>query len=281
MQRTRARLSVFLIIITVIAACALRFFQLFKLTDSDTGLVTGSSGTSLIIYSLLALTLGFAVIYAGFDDIKVKTFDFENKNKKILMASFLLMLGFFVDYIHQCYNCCIYFDSVSYVEYTYVIPLIISGLLALMSSFYIFTFMLTVKSSGYDFRNFTVLHFLPLAWGFSRLCVIMTKIVYALSGIESIIELGTLIFSMCFWLNFISAVDKQNFAAAKTFVFSSIMLMAFSTVLVVPRALMIITGNASLLYEKDFTSTAYIMSGIFACVLTLDINKRNNAIKEN
>lgn len=279
MQRTTAKLSVFSIFITVLAACALRFFQLLALTDAQTGLVAQNGKSSVVLYIMLMLCFAGTLLYCKGLELKVRTFDFENNGKAVSVGAVLLALSFFADFIHQCYNTYSYLEGASYMEYRYLIPLILSALLALVSSFYFITFSKTANGANYDFRNFTLLHFAPLAWAFTRLCMIMTRLLNAVSDVETGVEFIFLAIFISFMFSFISAVDKKECAATGVFVFTAAALCEVAFVIVLPRVLMIVSGKLNDLFIPDFTAVSYIMLGVFSLILIRDINKRN--LKEN
>lgn len=273
MQRTR--LPVVLIILTVAASCALRFFQLLRLTDTSTGLVDSSSPTSAGIYICLALCLAFSFWYGVITKKKQAVFDIENSGKSVGFLTLLMAVFFFADFIHQCYNCYSYVESVSYIEYTYVVPLVISSVFAVISCFYFLIFYLSSRGTNYDFRNFTVFHFAPAIWAFARLCVIMSKLVDPIGGIETCLEFLVLILAICFNFCFLSGLDKKKAQVTSLFSFSAVSLSSFCIVLTVPRILMIISGNIKLLVKPDFSTITYLVLGLFALAVIRDISKKN------
>lgn len=275
MQRARTKLPVLFIALTVVGSCALRFFQLLKFTDHSTGLVDEKNELSLVVYGLLGLSLVFALLYGKTVKDRHCVFNIEKSGKAVYISALVLAVSFFADFIHQCFNCYSYIESVSYVEYTYVIPLIISAVLGLISSFYFIVFYLSSKGTNYDFRNFTVFHFAPSAWAFTRLCVIMSKLVDPLDGIETCMEFVVLVLTICFMFSFVSAVDKKDAGVTCFFTFSCVSLFSFGFVLTVPRILMLISGNIKHLANSDFSVSTYLMLGILAFAVIKDISKKN------
>lgn len=275
MQRARTKLPVIFIVLTVAVSCALRFFQLLRLTDSSTGMVESSSSTSIALYACLTLCLAFSFWYGILYKKRQTVFNIENSGKSVGFLTLLMAIFFFADFIHQCYNCYSYVESVTYVEYTYVIPLVVSAVFAVISCFYFLVFFLSSRGANYDFRNFTVFHFAPAVWAFARLCVIMSKLVDPLDGIETCMEFAVLILAICFNFCFLSAVDKKNARVTCLFSFSAVSLSSFCTVLTVPRILMIISGNIKLLAKPDFSTITYLVLGLFALAVIRDISKKN------
>ena len=275
MQSARTKLPVIFIAVSVIFACALRFFQLFTLTDIKSGLVVGGEKTSCAIYGIIALcALACGVFAKSIGRLDIK-FVLPRKNNYVIFCSTALSVFFFIDFIHQCFNCYNYVERVSYVEPAYIVPLIICAALGIVSSFYFAVFTMTVKGTNYDFRNFTIFHFAPAAWAFTRLCVILTKLVDFFNGIETYIEFITLVFVICFSFSFVSSVDKKDGTITSFFAFSSVMLLSASLILTVPRVLMMITGNYNLLTDTDFSLGTYFMLGIFAVSVLKNVNKES------
>lgn len=266
MQKARAKISVLLLIITVVAACILRFFQIY----SDTG-ITGSYAVYLIIFSGFV----FAGVYANSKRNLAKTFDIENGQRSVFLSSMILAVTFFYDFIHQGYNCYDYVSRVSYVDYTYIVPLGISGVFALLSCFYFLTFSLTMKNSNYDFRNFTLLHFSPVIWAIIKLFGIMLQIVDVKVNSEICCEFILLCVIICFLLSMISAVDRGDAPTTAFFVFSSVILAFMSCVVGVVRVALIIAEKGNNMNSVSFSAVTYIMLGIFSIHLLSDIYKRS------
>ncbi len=275
MQKTRARLPVLLIIITVIAACVLHFFQLYD-GQNEGKILFSENLPSYIVYVLIFSGFIFAFFYAVFKKNLSCTFDTQKGKASIFLSSVLLALSFFYDFIHQGYNCYSYASSAFYIDYTYVVPMGISGVFALISSFYFFTLAMTEKNENYDFKNFTLLHFAPVAWAFVRLIGIMVQIVDVKINIEVFCEFILLCVTLCFLFSMISAVDKNGENTTRVFVFSSVLLTFMSCIVALPRIALIIMGVSGVFGEVTFSSVTYIMLGLFSFTLLYDINKRSN-----
>lgn len=275
MRKTRARLPVFLIVITVIAACVLHFFQLYGEHSKDVSSFSWDF-PSYIVYVLIVLGFIFAFFYAVFKKNLARTFDIQKGKAGIFLSSVLLAVSFFYDFIHQGYNCFSYASSSFYIDYTYIVLIGISGVLALISSFYFFTLALSEKNENYDFKNFTFLHFAPVAWAFVKLIGIMMQIVDVKINIEVFCEFILLCVTLCFLFSMICAVDKNGENTTRVFVFSSVLLTFMSCIVALPRIVLIIMGVSSIFGEVTFSSVTYIMLGIFSFTLLYDINKRSN-----
>lgn len=275
MQKARAKISVLLIIVTVIAACVLHFFQLHTYSDGVQNQEQVNTNFSFIIYLLIFLGFVLSAVYSSLKKMTANVFELENGRSSIFLSSILLSISFFYDFIHQGYNCYSYISGVSYVEYAYIVPLAITCLFALVSCFYFITFAMSAKNENYDFRNFTFLHFSPVIWAFSKLLTMMIRIVDIRVNIETFCEFILICVMLGFFLSLISAIDKQDSGAKKTFVFFSCMLTFMSSIVAVPRMIEIVLSSGDSIGQVSFSSVTYLMLGIFSLVLLVDLNKRS------
>ncbi len=273
MQKTVSIITSSVIAISVIAVCVLRFYQLLKYTDPSTGYILGNGDLTYIIYGLLILGLVSVALYS-FRNMKTACILDQNTGRLIPVTAYLLSAVFFIDFIHQCCNCFDYFQSTPYVEYNYIIPLAVSGISALLSCFYYATLAMTCRGTEYDFRNFTLIHFAPAAWAFSKLIVITVKIMDVTAGVETFCEFIFLSAFLCFSFCFISGVEKSEEKATRMFIFSALITFILSAVVALPRLFIMISGNFKLLNSVDFSCSTYIMLGIFSLALVRDIKKR-------
>lgn len=272
MRNTKAKIPVMFIVITVVAACVLHFFKLMQQTgrnifDFDTDIF------SYVIYALMAVCAAACGIYASGQRDLPETFDTERKNKKFSAIVLLLSVSMFFDFLHQCYNCYEYVQSVAYIEYAYLVPIGLSGLAALLCSFYFLTFSLTYKNDNYDFRNFTWLHFAPVLWAFVRMLMIMSRIVDIKSSFEICCEFLFLCVLLCFLFCVISALERKGKGTTKLLVFSAVSTFSFSVILTAARIIMIVTGGFEKMDDVTFSNVTYMMTGIFALALITNIKR--------
>jgi len=273
LRNTAGKLSAVILTISAVSACVIRFLLLLEFTDSKTGFINQNESLVCVFYLLVLICIVCSAIFAV---CKKQTMPvFENQGgKSLLLPAVFLCVTFFFDFIHQCYNCFVNIQSSTYVQYTYVVPLGLSGLFALLCSFYFFTMAVTAKNGNYDFKNFILFHFMPVLWAFTRLLIIMTEIVDIKTAVETVCEFALLVFLLLFFISFISAVDKRTQKASGVFVFSCCAVSVLSAVTVLPRLAVILSGNSRVLYDVDFTLTAYMALGIFSAILLWSINKR-------
>ena len=201
-------------------------------------------------------------------------FDDEHRSKSDYYAAILVSASFFYDFVHQIYNCYGYISKTSYVEYTYIVPLALSGVFALLCCFYFGTVSLSLTGSNFDFKNFTLIHFVTIMWCFLKLLLIMQKLVDFKLDVDCLLEFLTLISLTVFFFCFISSIDKQG-EIRKGFILFSILSLIFSFTLAAPRLLMIIIGKGNLLSNVDYSLITYIVIGAYARSLSNKALKRN------
>ena len=269
--------SFFAVIITAIAACFLRFFQLIRFTDSQTGFVIGDNKLTYIIYGILALSIAFAFVYSLLARRYVRKINFIG-NKLIYASLLILSASFFFDFVHQVYNCQNYIlssDKKSYIEYNYLFPMAFQALFALLTCFYLIICAKSVRGTMIDFKNFKFFHLVPLAWGFCRLLAIMTEI-FEVESVESFLEFVFVVFYCGFTLCCASSVDDENKLIKPSFSFFALGLFACAFSFSLARILMIISGEFAKLNQVSFSSVTYLLIGFFAvmCELAVYITKK-------
>lgn len=271
MRNTKAKIYALFIVITAVVACVSRFF-LFSETLNDS-----AHSSNILLYSVylfIFLSAVFSALYASCAKKNAKTFDFEQAPKGIYITSIALSVTFFYDFLHQGYNCYKYLTETDYADYTYLVPVLIGCVSALVCCFYYITVAATAKNTNYDFRNFTLLHFVPLVWALSKLFLIMFKIVDITENIDMACEFVLLCALMCFLFSMISAIDKKEDSATRVFIFSCVFLGCMALVVGVPRIASLVFYGAKLT-SVTYSAVTYIMLGAFSLSLLKDLNKRS------
>lgn len=271
MRNTKAKISALFVVITAVAACVSRFFLLSGAQNAE---AAGSTVFLYGVYLFIFLSAVFAALYASCAKDNAKTFDFEQVPKGIYISSIALSVTFFYDFLHQGYNCYKYLTESDYTDYTYLIPVSVGCVFALVCCFYYITVAATAKNTNYDFRNFALLHFVPLVWALSKLFLIMFKIVDITENIDMACEFIFLCALMCFLFSMISAVDKKDAPATRIFVFSCVFLGCMSLVVGVPRIASVALGRAEF-GSAAYSAVTYLMLGAFSLSLLKDLNKRS------
>lgn len=270
MQKDRGRLPVYFIAVLVFSACLVHFFQLLRFTDKSTGYFNGGTAMPIIIYSLVFAAVGLAGLYAK-QCVLSSPVMMTDGNKRLYFGSAFLSVAMFADFVHQCFSCYDYISKTNYIEYAYIIPLAMAGLFALICCFYFAVLSITAKGSNYDFRNFTFLHFIPVLWAFTRLILIMIKIVDIKQDSDTVLEFLLLSFMLMFFFSYILMLDN-NGRVSRLFVFSALSSFVFASVIALPRLAILVSGQGAVLCPADYTSISYFAVGLFA---VLQIKKKN------
>lgn len=264
MQKDRGKLPIYLIAVLVFSSCLVHFFQLLRFTDKSTGYFNGDSAIPFIVYILVFAAVGLAGLYSRRSEAPAPI-DLSGGNKRLYYSSAFLSAAMFAEFIHQCFSCYSYFSKTNYIEYAYIIPMILAGFSAIICCFYFAVLSITARGSNYDFRNFTFLHLVPVLWAFMRLILIMIKIVDVKQDSDTVLEFLLLSFMLMFFFSYILILDN-NEKALKSFVFSAISTFALASVIALPRFAIIIAGKGDVLYPADYTSISYFAVGVFAAV---------------
>lgn len=276
MQKTRNNLPVYLIMIPVLIACVLRFSLLLGFTNAKTGLVENAPNLVAMLY----ITCTVLIIACVLASVKHKPlsalvyFDDDKKSKNDYYMVVAVAVSFFYDFVHQAYNSYDYISSHSYIEYTYIVPLALSGVLALLCSFYFGTISLSINGSNFDFRNFTFMHLVPIVWCFLKLLLIMQRLINFKYDVDAFLELFVLMSFVAFLLSFTYSIDKQG-EVKKSFVSFSYLSFAFAILLCAPRLIILIIGKDNVINSVDYSLITYIVLGIYALSLS------QKALKEN
>lgn len=260
------------IIFLCVAVCFIRFYQLLKYTDADTGLVIGSGNFTFVIYGLLAVEALLCIAYALALKKRERRIDFTG-NKNIYVSLLILGGTYFYDFIRQIYSLVSYLfenSDLSYGSLSNFIPIVLLCAFSLLTCIYIFMCAFTVNGATVDFRRFTLMHFVPLLWGFTKMLVIMTDIFDFKRDVDGFLEIIFLIAYCGFSLCCISALDNKGKPIKSYFGMFCIMVFVFSAVLCLPRIFCVISGKRFLLSDADFSSVTYLMIGVFALVFELN-----------
>ncbi|MCM1285064.1 MAG: hypothetical protein NC213_04585 [Acetobacter sp.] len=264
MQKTKVRLPILLIVVTVIAACFLRFFQLIHYTDISTGLVTDGFNLSYTIYGLLFLIMIISIGNGIAFTKRCETVFSDNHNRKIVFSSAFAALCMFADFVNQCHNCYFYVADSEYIEYGYMIPLGISVCFALVSSFYFMTVFITARGGNFDIKKLIWLHFTPIIWAVFRLISITAKFINLESGIEIALEFLFLTSFIFFWFSVMLSFDGRKKSTDIVLTVTSVFSFCLSAVLFLPEILFALINFEANYKSFVITSLCYMSLGIIA-----------------
>lgn len=264
MQKTKAKLPVLIISVLVIGACFLRFFQLLKIPDVNADTIAQYSSLSYCLYALLALIFAVSLGMAVKKPVTCRT---GSKNSKAAVSSMIAAAGMFIDFVNQCSARYTYIINTRYVEYGYIIPLAVSGVLAIVSCYYLICISLTSMGRNLDYRNFKLLHLSIILFGVARLITITTAIVDVRQDIDSIMEFLFLICIVFMWFGYISFIDSSGKGKSIIFTVSSVMSFCIGAVFFVPYLMYAFVNSDGIINETTVSSVSYMALGVFSVSL--------------
>ena len=220
-----------------------------------------------VIYIILAAAAVCAIFW---ESVKTKKYAsaFEFKNPFHLdIFSYIASAGFFLNFIMQCI---LLYDGMKNprVNVTYILPLIMSGLCALISSGYFIIIAYSFGSKNYDFREFRLIHVVPMLWAIS--CVF--NFIELSSGIEmkidSVLKYSMIIMIVCFFYCFAVEVDKGGNARCATVLFAR--LYSYLSILYfVDRLVLVLSGHSAVFCAEN----GIALTGIMLCGFTFFFEK--------
>lgn len=261
------------VVLFSVAACFVRFSQLLKYTDSRTGYVTDGKTLVILMYSLIAAAFAFAALYSFLSRRRARKLAFYSDNA-VFVSLLLVAIGFFADFVHQCLNCFSYASTSSqngYFEYYYFIALCILALSAVASCFYALVCAASVKNPYVDFKRFSLMHFAPFLWSFSKLFIIMTEMLDISAGIDEFLEFLFIACCCIFILSCLNTVASEKKQISPASGFFALCLFCISVSAALPRLLCALSGRYMLLGKVSFTSFTYAVLGLFALVCELNV----------
>lgn len=219
------------------------------------------------VYILLAVA---AVCAITLESLKVKKYAnaFEFNNPFHLDTfSYIASAGFFLNFVMQCI---LLYSGLKNGEanITYILPLIMSGLCALISSGYYIIIAFSFGSRNYDFREFRLIHVVPMLWAIS--CVF--NFIELTTGIEmkidSVLKYLMIISVVCFFYCFAVEVDKSGDARRSTVLFAR--LYSYFSVLYFVDRLILVLSNHSVIFCAE---NGIAVTGIMLCGFTFFFEK--------
>ena len=267
MQKNYAGLRFGCIILFVFAAIGVRAFSVIKNLDG---------AADYIFYALLLC--GISII--AYECFKVKgygkAFGFDN-NFHLDVFSFAAALGFFIDFIVQCYRIYQSVDSGAYHLFAYFAPRCLICVSALISSFYFCTAALSFRSSRYDFRRLKVIHLVPVIWAGARILALIEQADTLKNNPNGVLKYAVLTFALCFFYCFASEVERDGGARNVTVFFSR----AFSLLgelFFLDMLMLNLAGKTELSSFDSLLSLSLLLIGSFAFFFEKNIISKSTEI---
>lgn len=257
---------------SVLCAAVLRCVQLFLFTDISTGFVLKEASFTAGAVYILCVS---AVVLCGiFFHKKLTPADpFSKKESKPLFYICIITgAAMFYDFIHQCVNCFNYASRTTYFELNYFVPMLLTGIAAILCTFYFIIMGVSFVTDKYDFKQLVYFHLALAVWFISGFFIKFTSYDDGYLAVENNLRYAVLLFGIMFSIALIRGIDGVP-AKPRTLCFAGLAYAALSFILAAPRIIAFIGGAE--LNKAEFSSVSYLFTGIFAAVLTIEALKKD------
>lgn len=268
MGKAVKKIHTFLVAALTAGLTVLRAVQLCLYTDGRSGyIVKGAEGTIAVFYSAsLLLVIAVLAVLLKRDKSSVSN-PFEKSSPALRVFSMLAGASMFCDFIFRIIISYNYITEAQSPQLNYFIPLCISAAASLICAFYFIAVGIVFNNDKYSFGELRYLHIIPLLWAVSVLVTCLTENIDVIYSEERLLHYAVLIFAIVFYIFFISSADREDgFVPLGAF---AVLYGLFSFVAAVPRLIAFINGVR--FGYSDFSTLAYLFTGIFALVLSKNI----------
>lgn len=257
---------------SVLCAAVLRCVQLFSFTDISTGfIVKGASLTAGAVYILCVLAAALCGITFSKKFIPVDPFG-KKESKPLFYICILTGASMFYDFVHQCVNCFSYASRTTYFELNYFLPMLLTGIAAILCTFYFIIMGISFVTDKYDFRQLVYFHLALAVWFILGIFTNFAKYDDGFLALENNLRYAVLFMGITFSIVLIRCIDGGA-AKLKMLCFTGLAYAALSFILAAPRMIAFIGGAE--LNKVDFSSVSYLFTGIFAAALTFEALKKD------
>lgn len=221
----------------------------------------GSNSALTATFYLLLLMGALSIAFScKKNDRYTNAFDFDNR-LGLNVFSFLAGVGFFVDFISSALG--IYYSAKEpHIALTSFVPLCLSCVLAILSSFYFILMSLSFGGSNYDFRKLRVFHFVPLFWTASKLLGVLDKAIDITDDNTNALKYLALILAL--GLFYLLATEIDNTDGAKRITVIALREFSFVGVLYfVSEMQMVVASHFSRSFDEVMLSICILMLSIF------------------
>ena len=248
MQKNSTGYYTLFVFMSLLAAPVIRFLSIYYV-----------STVLAVIYVALAAA---ALAGIAFESLKTKRYGnaFEFKNPFHLdVFSYIASAGFFLNFLTQCvllYGAL----GAKIMSLTYIMPIVMSGLTALISSVYFIIVGFSFGDKNYDFREFRLVHLVPMLWAIS--CVF--NLIELSSGfeksIDSVLKYSMMLMLVCFFYCFALEVDSGGKAKNTTVLFAR--LFSYLSVLYFIDRLALVLSKKTVLFCGE---NSVALTGVMLC----------------
>lgn len=259
--------------VSAVFGIVLRFIQMSKFIDPETGFYTGGDTLNIIFYAVLALALVCfcAVSFLSADCKKIETV--LNKNKIACVGSRVMAFGFladsFISFFSGIYN--MGTASTGYTDFmkSGAIPLILQSFFALFSAIYFFILGSDFSKGTAKSYNRKIMATAPVCWAGARLIHRFLRQISFIEVSDLFLELIMIAFMVMFFMalaQVTSGVYKDGFKWRITGFGLSAGLIA--AVLNLPRLVFTIVDSGLIVSDHpfclaDFTFVIFIITLAF------------------
>lgn len=259
---------------SVLCAAALRCVQLFSQTDTKTGFVIKEAYLSAgAVYILCIVAAAVCGIFFHKKLAAVDPFS-KNKSKPLFYICILTGAAMFYDFVHQCVNCYDYASRTAHFELNRFAPMLITGVTAILCTFYFIIMGISFLTDKYDFRRFVRFHLVLAIRFIAELLTYLTRYDDGFLAVENNLRCAVLIFGILFSIALIRNIDGSP-AAPRALCFAGLSYAALSFILAVPRGIALICQAE--LNKVDFSAVSYLFIGLFAVALTAEALKKDKS----
>ncbi len=217
----------------------------------------------------LVLTL-LSVCAIAWESLKIKryaeTFEFKNPFH-LELFSYIASAGLFINFVVQCV---LLFNAFKLHKTapTYILPMIMSGICALISSGYFVIIGFSFGNKNYDFREFRLIHVVPMLWAISCIFNLIELSTGFEKSIDSNLKYVMIFMLVCFFYSFALEIDKKGNARRTTVLFARLY-SYFSVLYFVDRLVLVLTYKANVLSGEN----AMALTGLMLCGFTFFFEK--------
>lgn len=271
MLKTKYKSGIFVAFLFCIVAFLLRIYQIFFITDAQSGLLTEKTSTSYMFYGAVFLTVIFTFFACQtkkfYDDGEDVNGGFKRDNFSSFSAVILgvcLLVRFVSESI-------VLFDKSGVygtVERNLFFVVLFIWIFSLASSVYYFIIALSLRGNWYDFSKFSFFHIVPVVLIISRLFTQLINSVNAVFDVVSVERILFLIFAAIFVICFANYMDSLNYKKKKGLFFASFCLAFLGICCALSNAVFLISS-------KNFTIQSFwIFSDLALSLFAFSVGKR-------
>lgn len=235
--------------------------QLFKIQHGFDKIV------AVLTYVLIAVSFVYNYVDLKKRDAFAPAFEFDNAYK-LDVFSYLVALGFFVEFISNVATLVKLFLNDNGLVISYIVPLIMCALFALLSSFYFVMVGLSFGTKDYDFRSFKLYHIVLLLWAVFKLMTLFGQVIRITYDVNAVLRYLSIMVLAFFFYYFVAEVENNGGANIHT-IYCARMCAYCSGFYCLDRLMLLITKQVDL----NSNNTYFAITLMFVCLFALFFEK--------